>query len=98
MHLCLIQAVAPHLDALAMQVPRHCGPVDTEPLGQIVDRRSVPVPRAQRGIPPDASTLTSASAVWASTLLIQPVEHRAPVTSAINWAARSTGTCWNTTR
>src|SRR5512135_1954848 len=43
------------------------------------------------------STSASASAVAASTPLTQPVEHSAPVTSAISVAARSTGTCWNTT-
>ncbi|WP_347702091.1 hypothetical protein [Nonomuraea sp. B12E4] len=28
----------------------------------------------------------------------QPGETWAPVTSAISWAQRSTGTCWNTSR
>jgi hypothetical protein len=40
-----------------------------------------------------ASTSARASPAGPSTPLIQPVEQRAPVTSAISAATRSTGTC-----
>ena len=44
------------------------------------------------------STCTNASAARATCALTHPVDGAAPVRSAINWAARSTGTCWYTTR
>jgi hypothetical protein len=44
------------------------------------------------------STSTSTCAVAVSTELTQPVDGRAPVTSAISAAVRATGMCWNTSR
>ena len=44
------------------------------------------------------STSTSTPATVVSTELIQPVEGRAPVISAISIAVRATGMCWNTSR
>ena len=44
------------------------------------------------------STSPRASAARATCALTHPVDGAAPVRSAISWAARSTGTCWYTTR
>jgi len=46
-YLLLIQPDPSHLDALAMHMPRHRGPVDTKSLGEIINRSPLPVPGDQ---------------------------------------------------